>query len=238
MPRFYLCPTRVESVWNCGSSIIKSRWPSKSDSLGIPSSFVRSPGCEAWGGAQNFPYSGRTSLALLFSSLYVAHPASMGFDFSFCAPPTILWLLGLWTNVLLLMTVQQLVVILVLLHKMNTCLSTPSSWTVTSMHIIFLWLLSRMYSLKFSDFSPIYSVVAQYLNSRESLYHVYCILKVSTLYLPPMFAIWVKFLPHTTLVCSNSRIQIPLFSEKWAIIWNVATFITFVLYGLLGEPRV
>lgn len=86
MPRFYLCPTRVESVLNCGSSIIKSRWPSKSDSLGLPSSFVRSPGCEAWGGAQNFPYSGRTSLALLFSSLYVAHPASMGFDYIVFAP--------------------------------------------------------------------------------------------------------------------------------------------------------
>ena len=32
---------------SCGSPVIKSHWPSKSDSLGIPSPFVRPPGWEA-----------------------------------------------------------------------------------------------------------------------------------------------------------------------------------------------
>ena len=36
---------------SCGRSIIKSHWPSKSDSLGIPNPFVRSPGWEVWCGA-------------------------------------------------------------------------------------------------------------------------------------------------------------------------------------------
>ena len=36
---------------SCGSSIIKSCWPSKSDSLGIPSPFARSPGGEVGCGA-------------------------------------------------------------------------------------------------------------------------------------------------------------------------------------------
>ena len=36
-----------------GSSIIKSCWPSKSDSLGIPSPFARSPGGDVCCGAQN-----------------------------------------------------------------------------------------------------------------------------------------------------------------------------------------
>ena len=36
---------------SCGSSIIKSHCPSKLDSLGIPSSSVRSPGWEVWCGA-------------------------------------------------------------------------------------------------------------------------------------------------------------------------------------------
>ena len=44
---------------------------SKSDSLGIPSPFVRSPGWEAWHGVPNLLNSGRTSLVLLLSSLWV-----------------------------------------------------------------------------------------------------------------------------------------------------------------------
>ena len=66
---------------SCESIIIKSHWPSKSDSLGIPSPFVRSPGWEAWDGVQNLYKSGRTSLVLLFSSLWFTHQAGMGFDF-------------------------------------------------------------------------------------------------------------------------------------------------------------
>ena len=43
--RFYLCPPRVESLFpqSCGNPVIKSCWPSKSDSLRIPSSSVRFP---------------------------------------------------------------------------------------------------------------------------------------------------------------------------------------------------
>ena len=48
---------------------------------GIPSPFVRSPGWEAWCGVQNLHNSGRTSLVLLFSGLWVTHLVGMGFDF-------------------------------------------------------------------------------------------------------------------------------------------------------------
>ena len=71
---------------SCGSPIIKSHWPSRPDSLGIPSPFVRSPGWEAWRGVQNLHSSGRTSLVLLFSGLWVAHLAGMGFDFIMIVP--------------------------------------------------------------------------------------------------------------------------------------------------------
>ena len=53
-----------------GRPIIKSHWPSRSDSLGIPRPFVWFPGLEAWYGAQNFHNSGKTSLVLSFSSLW------------------------------------------------------------------------------------------------------------------------------------------------------------------------
>ena len=66
---------------SCASPIIKSHWPSRSDSLGIPSPFVRAPGWEASRGAQNLHNSGKTSLVLLFSGLWVTHLAGMGFDF-------------------------------------------------------------------------------------------------------------------------------------------------------------
>lgn len=79
---------------SCRSLVIKSLWPLNSDSLGIPSPFVRSPGWEAWHVVQNLQNSGRTSLILLVSSLWVTHLASMGFDFYHdCAPPSVLlWL--------------------------------------------------------------------------------------------------------------------------------------------------
>ena len=71
---------------SCGSLIIKCPWPSRSDSLGIANSFVESTGWEAWPGVQNLHNSGRTSLVLLFSSLWVAHPEDMGFDFIMIVP--------------------------------------------------------------------------------------------------------------------------------------------------------
>ena len=70
----------------CGSSIIKPHRPSGSESLGIPSPFVRSQRQEACTGAQRLHNSGITSLLLLFSSLLVIHPVGMGFDFIVIVP--------------------------------------------------------------------------------------------------------------------------------------------------------
>ena len=42
--RFCLCPPRV--LESCGSSVIKSHWPPKSNSLGVLSPFARSLGWE------------------------------------------------------------------------------------------------------------------------------------------------------------------------------------------------
>ena len=71
-----------------GKAIIKSRWPSRPDSLGIPSPFVRSPGWEASCRVQKLHNSARTSLALLFSSLWITHLVGLGFSF-YCdrSPP-------------------------------------------------------------------------------------------------------------------------------------------------------
>ena len=71
---------------SCGSLIIKFPWPSRSDSLGIPSPFVGSPGWGAWCRALNLHNSGRTFLVLLFSSLWMTHPVGMGFDFIVIVP--------------------------------------------------------------------------------------------------------------------------------------------------------
>ena len=68
------------------SPVIKARWPSRSDSLGIPSLTVRSQGWEYWHGVQNLHNSGRTSLVLLFSSLWVTHLEGMVCDFIVIVP--------------------------------------------------------------------------------------------------------------------------------------------------------
>ena len=107
-----------------GSLVVKSFWPSRSDSLGIPRHFIRFPGCEAWCGVQNLHNSGRTSLVLLFSSLWVTHTAGMRLDFIMIMPllpPScnfffvldIGYLVLVGSSILLSMVVQQLVVILV-----------------------------------------------------------------------------------------------------------------------------
>ena len=86
--RCCLCPLRLELLFpqSCGSLMIKSHWPSRSDSLGIPSPFVGSPGWGAWYGVPNLYNSGRTSLVLLFSSLWITHQMGMGFDFIMIVP--------------------------------------------------------------------------------------------------------------------------------------------------------
>ena len=70
---------------SCGRLLIKSHWPSRSDSLGMASSVVRSPGWEARHGAQNLHSSRRTALILLFSSL-CTHLTDLGFDFIVTVP--------------------------------------------------------------------------------------------------------------------------------------------------------
>ena len=84
-------------------------------------------------GAQNLHNSGRISLVVLFSSLWVVQPAGVGFDFILFTPllPShcgfsfifgcgISFLVG--SSVLLSIVVQQLVVILVIsLEEMNAC---------------------------------------------------------------------------------------------------------------------
>ena len=84
---FCFC-SRVESLFPpvLWSPVIKSHWPSKSDSLGTPSPFVGSPSWEAWRGTQKLRNSGRTSLLLVFSSLWAAHLVGMEFDFIVIVP--------------------------------------------------------------------------------------------------------------------------------------------------------
>ena len=126
--KFCLCLPRLESLFPSvlWRHIIKSQWPSRLDSLGIPSPFVGSLGWEAWHGVQNLHNNGRTSLLLLFSSLWVTHLVGMGFDFIMIAPLLLShcccccfvilrgasFLVG--SSSLLLMVVQQLVTVLVL----------------------------------------------------------------------------------------------------------------------------
>ena len=71
---------------SCGSPIINSHWFTKSDSLGIPSPFPRLPGWGARHEAQNLHNSGRISLVLLFSSLWVTYLVGLGFDFIMSVP--------------------------------------------------------------------------------------------------------------------------------------------------------
>ena len=71
---------------SCESLVIKSHWPSRSDFLGNSSTFVWSPGWEDWRGVPKLHKSGRTSLMLLFSSLWVTHLLGLGFDFIMIVP--------------------------------------------------------------------------------------------------------------------------------------------------------
>ena len=68
------------------SPAVKSLWPSKPDSLGILSPFVRSPVWENGCVAQNLHNSGKTSLVLFSSSLWLAYLVGMGFDFIIIFP--------------------------------------------------------------------------------------------------------------------------------------------------------
>ena len=105
---------------SCGSLIIKSHWPARSDSLGIPSPFVRSPVWEAWWGIQSLRNSARLLwyyspacgsptqwvwdliLSWLCASYCLAVACSLSFDMGY------LFLVG--SGILLSRDVQQLVV--------------------------------------------------------------------------------------------------------------------------------
>ena len=81
----------------CGTPVIKSHCPSRSDDQGIPSPFVRITGWVPWCQVQSFHNGGRTSLVFLFSSyLLSGYGIWIHCD---CIPPIILlWLsLFLWT---------------------------------------------------------------------------------------------------------------------------------------------
>ena len=140
--RFCLCLPRVGSLylpvlWKSCSQIsltFKVRFP------GDFCNFTRSPGWKAWHGAQNFHSSGRTSLVLFLSSLWITHLEGLGFDFYHdCTPSTILlWLLlCLWTQGIFFGGFQHspavdgcsLVAISVLSPEMSVRPSTPPSWT-------------------------------------------------------------------------------------------------------------
>ena len=103
--------------------------------------FIRSPGLEACRGIQILSNSGRTSLVLLFSSLWLTHLVGMGFDFTVLrlfyhlAEASSLSLdvgnlLLVCSSILLQMVVQQLVAILVFpQEEISTC---PSTLTLES----------------------------------------------------------------------------------------------------------
>ena len=64
---------------SCGSLVIKSHWPSRSDSLGIPSLSVRSPGWEAWRGFRTFATAGK----LLWYYCYPVYGSPTGWVWNF-----------------------------------------------------------------------------------------------------------------------------------------------------------
>ena len=130
--------------WSYASPAAQTCWPLKSDSLGIPSPFVRSSGWEAWCGAHNLRNSGRASLVLLFSSVWFVQLAGIGFAFIVIAPllpahgsfsfdvghGNLFFFFLVGSSILLSMTAQQLVVILALSQeKINVHPFTLPSWT-------------------------------------------------------------------------------------------------------------
>ena len=123
---------------------------STSDSLGILSPVAGPTGWRAWHGAQNLHSSGRTSVVYLFSSLWVTHPAGMGFDFimielflsshcsfSFVFGCGVSFFVG---SIFLSMVVQPLVVILVLLQEeVSSRPSTLPSWTNLLLNSLYIF---------------------------------------------------------------------------------------------------
>ena len=168
-----VCSPRVESLFPPVLSKSCSQIPLafKYDSVGIPPPVVSPPGCEAWCGAQNLHSNWWTFMVQLFSSLWVTHPAVMGFDFIVTAPllPShcsfsfvfgcgISFLVS--SRVFLLMIVQQLVVIPVLSWEgVRSPPSTLPSWIILpqidiSEYIFLLVVMQGIFVFWFSSFSP------------------------------------------------------------------------------------
>ena len=156
---------------SCGRLLIKSCWPSRSDSLGMASSFVRSPGWEAWHGVQNLHSSRRTALILLFSSL-CTHLTDLGFDFIVTVPllpafcgffvfgyGVFFFFFLVDSSVLLSTIIQQLVVILVLSQEeMSTCPSAMSSWTGSLFPITLTRIFQELFSFCLLPTSNLFSI--------------------------------------------------------------------------------
>ena len=139
---FCLCHPRVESLyppvlWKSCNQIplaFKVRFL-------ISNPFAGSLGWKAWHEAQNLYNSGRTSLVLSFSRLWVAYLVGMG-SILLCLQPSyhlvvasflsldiFFFFLLVGSNVLLSMIVQQLVFSLFLSQEeMSTHTSTPPAW--------------------------------------------------------------------------------------------------------------
>ena len=128
-----------------GSPIIKSHWPLRSDSLGIPSPFVIWPDM----GFRIFITEGE--LLWYYCSPGFGSPTQWvwGFILSWFTPPTVLlwlllclWMWGIFlvgSSVLLSMVVQPLVAILVLSQEeMSAHPSTLPSWTRSSGNGLYL----------------------------------------------------------------------------------------------------
>ena len=79
-------PSKSLFPQSCGSSVIKSHWPSKSNSLGFLSPFAGSSGWEICHGFQNFCKRARTSLGQLFFSLWVVYSVALWWG-SHVTPP-------------------------------------------------------------------------------------------------------------------------------------------------------
>ena len=118
--------------------------PLKAKFLGAPPIDARPPGWGDWCGAQNFHSCGWISVIYLFSSLLIAHPGGMGFDYitsvpllPFCFDCRISFFCQ-FPVFFLLMVVQQLLLILVFSWEdMSSRSSTlPSSVAESELKIL------------------------------------------------------------------------------------------------------
>ena len=99
--KIFVCPLRMESVSSYPVALLQSN-PAGLQSQ-IPWEFLDPlcwiPSWQAWCGTQNLYDTGKSSLVLLFSCLWVTNPGSTGFDFIGTVPPptiSLRFLLCIW----------------------------------------------------------------------------------------------------------------------------------------------